>query len=246
MKKIIVTFTILIFIIVAFIYNIIQNRLQCIEEISYSHKRVVRQDSSYTIAVVGDSWADNGRKYNLGKMIDERFKEAGIISQTFVAGVQGAKTSQIYQNLFNDTTIDGMNYIISKNPHYCILLMGLNDLNGQYGQKSYTHNTLLIVKYLNSRDIIPIIYNIPDVNYLNLYHKYPQSKQIAYRILSFITSGKTSLANRLKMLKSQKNLRRLNPMSRRLRRNTKPLMMKWTLCVKRKRMAQSLIQKRIG
>lgn len=196
MKKIVITFTALLILCISFFFFLIHKRLQVIEEISYTPGCVVRQDSSLIIAVLGDSWADNGRKFNLGKMIDERFCESGIISHTFVSGMQGAKTSQIYQNLFNDSTINGTSHIIHKFPRYCVLLMGLNDLNGQYGHDYYVHHTLLIVNYLNSMGIIPIIYHIPNVNYLNLYNKYPLTKKFAYKLLSLITSGKTSLDNR--------------------------------------------------
>ena len=196
MKKIIITLTTLLLLCVSFIFILIHNRLQVIKELSYSPECVVRKDSSIIIAVLGDSWADNGRKCNLSKMIDDRFKEANIITQTLISGMQGAKTSQIYQNMFKDSTINGTSHIISKYPHYCVLLMGLNDLNGQYGHEYYAHHTLLMVKYLNSMGTIPVIYKIPNVNYLALYNKYPITKKFAYKILSYITSGKMSLNNR--------------------------------------------------
>lgn len=196
MKKILVSIITVIIIIGITGYIFVSDRLELAKERIYSPVHISRSDSTITIAVIGDSWAAYSKKYHFDKMIDNRLLHHGIKASTLISGMPGAKTSQIYCNMFDDSTEVGTKKIISSHPQYCILLMGINDLNGQYGPQYYTHHSMLVIRHLQSKNIIPIVYNIPEVNYLRLYDKYPIYKKTAYQMLSFITTGNTKLDKR--------------------------------------------------
>ena len=115
MKGILISIITIIIMIGITGYILVSDRLELAKERIDSPVHVSRSDSTITIAVIGDSWAAYSMKYHFNKMIDNELLHYGIKASTLISGMPGAKTSQIYCNMFDDSTEVGTkkNHLLS-------------------------------------------------------------------------------------------------------------------------------------
>lgn len=146
------------------------------------------QDSLIRIGMIGDSWASFALQYQFDDYTDSLLYRCHIKSKTYIKGTPGAKSGEIYLNMFSDNPSHGTKFILQKRPHYCIVSSGINDLHGQYGEEYYKYHLLLIIKTLLHYNIKPVILEIPCFYQREQYKLYPFAKQTAYRVLSLINS----------------------------------------------------------
>lgn len=148
-----------------------------------------KNDSVLKIAIIGDSWASQASQYKLDEYMDSLLYVHNIKSKTYIKGEPGAKSKTIYLNMFSEDSIFSTKYIIQKQPQYCIIFGGINDLHGQYGDEYYMHHLLLIINTLLHYNIKPIIIEIPFFYNQEQYKLYSYTKQTGYKILSLLTSS---------------------------------------------------------
>lgn len=122
-----------------------------------------------TIAVIGDSWAS---KRKLDTIIVNRLSEAGISCQVFSSGHPGAVSKRIYENLFAEKDdVHSSRFILNSNPDYCVVVAGVNDSFGQFGEDFYSEHLSLIIKTLKARNIKPIVVELPEYGIEEGYHE---------------------------------------------------------------------------
>lgn len=148
-----------------------------------------KNDSILKIGIIGDSWASQALQYKFDEYIDSSLYCHNIKSKTYIKGEPGAKTKGIYLNMFSEDSLFSTKHIIQKHPQYCIILGGINDLHGQYGDQYYRHHLLLIIKTLLHYKIKPVIIEIPFFYNQEQYKLYSYTRQTGYRILSLLTSS---------------------------------------------------------
>jgi len=154
-----------------------------------------QHDSITRIAIIGDSWAYRAKQMGAEARIDSLFRQKGVRASTHISGQPGAKTSDIYQNLFSYQEPFGTRTLIEERPQYCIIFAGINDLHGQYGADYYAHHMQIILEFLIGHRITPIVIEIPAFDNESQYEKYNFTKRLCYRLLSFIKNFTFSLDN---------------------------------------------------
>lgn len=159
------------------------------------------KDSLIKIGMIGDSWASFALQYQFNNYMDSLLCSHNIKSKTYIKGAPGAKTKQIYLNIFSEDSTKSTKCILQQRLHYCIVSGGINDLHGQYGEAYYRYHLLLIIKTLLHYNIKPIILEIPYFYNQEQYKVYSFSRQTAYRILSLANSHRLQTDNLLRYRK---------------------------------------------
>ena len=116
-------------------------------------------DRNLTIGIIGDSWVTGG---NMEATLQLAFKTIGLKATVVSSGMGGAKTKQVYRNLFaGEKDIFSSAFIKKKQVKYCIVCCGVNDSFGQFGKKHYSKHMCLIIKELLKYNIKPVIVELP-------------------------------------------------------------------------------------
>ena len=132
------------------------------------------EDDTLRIAMIGDSWAglhsynsmDSVLKSNLHNLTEYPVK---MISK----GKGGEKSRGIYKLLFEENDLNGTKQIIASGLDYCIISAGINDAAANLGPRLYCYHMRLILKFLLSIGVRPVILEIPDVNIWYVYGDKP-------------------------------------------------------------------------
>ena len=101
----------------------------------------------------------------------------------------GAKTKSIYELMFDSISSIGTKKLISNNPDYCIISSGINDAVAKMGVQNYCYHYSLIIRHLLSGDIIPIILDMPDVDYEAVFQRESITSNIRHHISSWLTNA---------------------------------------------------------
>lgn len=127
---------------------------------------VKKNNQIIEIGIIGDSWVAGNK---LDKSIYDSLKAAGINANVTSSGHPGAKSRQIFRNLFSDLNEPYSSRNLWENKHldYMIILAGVNDTAGHIGSEFYTHHVLNIAKFAQSVGIFPIIVEIPEYDIEN-------------------------------------------------------------------------------
>ena len=143
-------------------------------------------DTSLTIGIIGDSWVAAG---NFDAFIKNSLRKNGHRSSVYSSGLGGAKTKQVYMNLFApERDFFSTAFIKQKQVKYCIVSCGVNDSFGQFGKRFYSKNMCLIIKELLKYNIKPIIIELPEYGVNELYNNLHIVNKIKTHIYAFFTS----------------------------------------------------------
>jgi lysophospholipase L1-like esterase len=143
-------------------------------------------DTSLTIGIIGDSWVAAG---NLDAFVKNSMAQNGRRCTIFSGGLGGAKTKQVYNNLFSPAKdFFSTAYIKEKQVKYCIISCGVNDSFGQFGKRFYSKNMCMIIKELLKYNIKPVIIELPEYGVEELYGKLHIVNKIKNNVYAFFTS----------------------------------------------------------
>jgi len=119
------------------------------------------EKSHLKIGIIGDSWA-SGR--GIDTLLATYLYEKKVFGKIYSSGHPGAKSKLIYQNIyqFGNENISSQ-FVIKKQPNYCLVLAGVNDIQGEISQPYYAHHLVLIIKTLIHHNIKPIVLTIPRI-----------------------------------------------------------------------------------
>lgn len=176
-------------IIVSSIYigSIIRDYYSYAEEIVSSPSNTIQNNDTITVIFIGDSWASYHSRYDqqLKRCLESELnKPTRVISK----GTVGAKTKAIYREMHEDSP-SGTKELIELSPDYAIVSAGINDAVAKMGTEYYCHHYNLIIKELISAGIKPIIIDMPQVDYRDIYQRESIIAKIRHHISSWITGA---------------------------------------------------------
>jgi len=145
-------------------------------------------DDTLRIVMIGDSWA--GIHSELGMdtlfqcMLSENIKVPVKVTSK---GKGGEKSRGIYQLMFDDETAYGTKSLISSSPDYCVISAGINDAAANLGTDYFCYHMKLIIRFMLSKHIRPILLEVPDVNIWNVYGGKPVKDLLSDYLRTFMT-----------------------------------------------------------
>lgn len=118
-------------------------------------------DEQVKIGVIGDSWVA-GQK--LDRAIEETVTTSGFETVVLSSGHPGAKSRQIYRNLFLERGDKNSSnaLFLDDDLDYLVVVAGVNDSAGHIGKTFYAHHMGLIVQAALARGIKPVIVEVPE------------------------------------------------------------------------------------
>ncbi len=134
------------------------------------------------IAFIGDSWAAYHRNYD--KDLELRLTQNDRPVQVVSQGNVGAKSKEIYQRMFSTTEP-----ILSEHPNYCVVSAGINDAVAKMGSDYYVHHYMLILQQLLDMGIVPVVLDMPEVNYRSIANREPWTMRIRHVLSSLLTDS---------------------------------------------------------
>lgn len=184
-RRIIYIIFILISLFISFLY--IYNRFSIAHEHLRSPILEPNNDTTLTIGIIGDSWVAAG---NFDPFIKNSLRKNGHAGYVYSSGLGGAKTKQVYMNLFApDRDFFSTAFIKHKQVKYCIVSCGVNDSFGQFGKRFYSKNMCLIIKELLKYNIKPVVVELPEYGVHELYNKLHMVNKIKAQVYAFFTSN---------------------------------------------------------
>lgn len=119
-----------------------------------------KPEKGLQIYIIGDSWVN---RQNLDSLLYKDLSDRGIQSEIYSSGNPGAKTKNIYENLFkNEEENFSSKKIIKKKPDYCIIIAGVNDAATHVGTNFYAQHMMMIIKTLIHYNIKPVVVSLPE------------------------------------------------------------------------------------
>lgn len=176
MRKVLIGCFISIIIVFVFIlyYQYRWRNLWVFENKQESYPVIHHIDDTLRIAMIGDSWAGMHACFMMDSVIQLRLSNLTSFPVKMISkGKGGEKSRGIYQLLFKENDEYGTKTIIASGINYCIISAGINDAAANLGTRLYCYHMRLILNFLLSNNICPILIEIPDVNIWNVYRGKP-------------------------------------------------------------------------
>lgn len=131
---------------------------------------IYHADDTLRIAMIGDSWAGIHSDCIMDSFLQVKLNNlTGLPVKMTSKGKGGEKSRGIYQLLFEENDENGTRAIITSGINYCIVSAGINDAAANLGPRLYCYHMRLILNFLLSNNIRPILIEIPDVNIWKVY-----------------------------------------------------------------------------
>lgn len=143
-------------------------------------------DDTLRIVMIGDSWVEM-RSDTLNKLFQAKLSvliDRPVILKT--KGKGGEKSRGIYKFMFEEAA-SGTKKLLFDSVDYCVVIAGINDAGANLGKKQFVYHMKLIIDFLLSNDICPIIIEIPNVNIWNVYSNKPTKDMVVDYIRSLMT-----------------------------------------------------------
>lgn len=137
------------------------------------------EDDTIRVAMIGDSWAEMHASKKMDSILQLKISiQTGQPVLMTSKGKGGEKSRGIYQMLFDDNDQYGTKEIIASGLDYCIISAGINDAVANLGPRLYCYHMRLILNFLLSNNIRPVVIEVPDVN-LWIVHGHKPIKDLA-------------------------------------------------------------------
>ncbi|HPJ66560.1 MAG TPA: SGNH/GDSL hydrolase family protein [Desulfobacteraceae bacterium] len=119
------------------------------------------RDESLKIGVIGDSWVA-GQKLDL--TIEQTMTGSGFKTQIVSSGHPGAKSRQIYRDLFLQRNVEhsSNSLLMDEDLDFLVVVAGVNDSAGHIGKTFYAHHMFLIIQTALARGIKPVVVEVPE------------------------------------------------------------------------------------
>jgi len=161
--------------------------LWSIEPTQTIYKTPHHQDDSLRIVMIGDSWADLHYWMKMDSFLQKKLE--GHINQPVSVvskGKGGEKSRGIYQLMFQ-TEGDGTKELFLTGADYCIISAGINDAAANMGTEQYCAHYRMILDFLITNRIRPIIIEVPDIDIMSIHGKKNKKDLLADLLRSFMT-----------------------------------------------------------
>lgn len=139
----------------------------CQKEPNYKTKKC--NDDTLRVVMIGDSWSKLHSELHMDSYLCSELRK-GVSRPIKVAskGKGGEKSRGIYHYMFQNTG-SGTKPLFIAEPDYCIVMAGINDAAANWGTKQFCAHYKMILNFLLSKDIRPVIIEIPDVDIWHIY-----------------------------------------------------------------------------
>ena len=147
------------------------------------HIKTKQLDDTIRILFMGDSWAAYHADYDtlLACLICSNTGKPCRVKST---GYVGAKSKEIYECLFTDAK-----HCIMEHPDYCIVSAGINDAVAKMGTHYYEMNYSQIIRFLLVQRIVPVVLDMPDVDYRAVYERENIMAKLRHNVSSIVTGA---------------------------------------------------------
>jgi lysophospholipase L1-like esterase len=158
------------------------------------YQTVHHHDDTLLIAYIGDSWAAMHKEYDarMAKMIEDSL-DRPVKVQSY--GICGLTSKEIYNMLFDDIKLKS----ILKGCSYCIISAGINDTYKKMSSTYYKVSMELIIDFMLSNHICPIIIEIPDYNIEKAFVNQKMNRKILRHLSMAITGNKIDCKESLRI-----------------------------------------------
>ena len=165
-------FVILLFVLYGTLYYRWRH-LWALEEIHQPYQVQSHHDDTLRVVMIGDSWAGMHDEAGLDSFLQRQLHSLTAYPVVVKSRGRGGEKSRGIYNLMFEYGNYGTRSILSEGPDYCIVMAGINDAAANMGARQYLYHYKLILNFLLSHNIRPVIVEIPNVNIWALYSKKP-------------------------------------------------------------------------
>ena len=165
-------FVILLFVLYGILYCRWRH-LWAQEEIHQSYQVQSHHDDTLRVVMIGDSWAGMHDEAGLDSFLQRQLHALTACPVMVKSRGRGGEKSRGIYNLMFEYGNYGTRSILSEGPDYCIVMAGINDAAANRGARQYLYHYKLILDFLLSHHIRPVVVEIPNVNIWALYSKKP-------------------------------------------------------------------------
>ena len=165
-------FVILLFVLYGTLYYRWRH-LWALEEIHQPYQVQSHHDDTLRVVMIGDSWAGMHDEVGMDSFLQRQLNVLMACPVIVKSRGRGGEKSRGIYNLMFEYGNYGTRQILSEGPDYCIVMAGINDAAANKGVRQYLYHFNLILDFLLSHNIRPVIVEIPDVNIWALYSQKP-------------------------------------------------------------------------
>ncbi len=139
------------------------------------------------VFMIGDSWAGFHHLSQMDSFLQMKLEHCLhhpviVISK----GFGGEKSKGIYLQMFDEKE-SGTKSLLLSGCDYCIISAGINDAAANLGTKQFCTNYYMILDFLLTNDIRPVILEVPDVDIWTVYKDKPKKDLFVDYIRSIMT-----------------------------------------------------------
>ena len=163
-------------------------------------------DDTLRIVYIGDSWAAMHNEYDarMVKMIEDSL-DRPVKVQSY--GICGLTSKEIYNMLFDNINLKN----ILRGCGYCVISAGINDTYKKMSSTYYKVSMNLIIDFMLSNHICPIIIEIPDFDIEKAFFNQKMNRKMLRQLSMAITGNKIDCKESLRIsLKEVIEKNRLN------------------------------------
>lgn len=178
------------FILLVVIYGTLYYRwchLWALEEIRQPYQVQSHHDDTLRVVMIGDSWAGMHNEAGMDSFLQRQVNALMTCPVIVKSRGRGGEKSRGIYNLMFEYGNYGTRPILSEGPDYCIVMAGINDAAANRGVQQYQYHFKLILDFLLSHNIRPVIVEIPDVNIWALYSQKPIKDLLGDYLKSMMT-----------------------------------------------------------
>lgn len=170
--KVFVGFVILLVVLSGILYYRWRH-LWALEEIHQPYQVLSHHDDTLRVVMIGDSWAGMHDEGSLDSFLQRQLNDLTTSPVKVKSRGRGGEKSRGIYNLMFEYGKYGTRPILSEGPDYCIVMAGINDAASNMGVRQYLFHYKLILDFLLSINVRPVVVEIPDVNIWALYSQKP-------------------------------------------------------------------------
>lgn len=146
------------------------------------------RDNALRVLLIGDSWAGMHTERGMDSYLQQQLAAlTGDRVEVRSKGKGGEKTKGIYRLMFQ-TEGYGTKPLLMEGADYCVVFAGINDAAANLGVRQYCYYYRLILDFLLTNHIRPVVVEIPDVNIWRVYGSKPLKDHLSDYVKSRMTN----------------------------------------------------------
>lgn len=162
--------------------------LWALEEREQVYKVKQPSKDALKLIVIGDSWAGLHSKGGLDSFLQSHLAKQVMEPVSVKSrGKGGEKTKGIYHLIYESGEY-GLRPLLTDGADYCVVFAGINDAAANLGTRQYCYYYRLIIDFLLTNHIRPVLVEIPNVNIWQIYGDKPIKDLLSDYVKSKMTN----------------------------------------------------------